>query len=66
MPTPSRLLLILVTVILVIIAVGAWELLRTSPPPLCVGLKCYEDRDCGKGCSCDLDPGEKLGTCVAK
>lgn len=36
---------------------------RGRKPP-CVGLRCYDDSDCGSKCRCRKDEGESLGTCV--
>ena len=34
--------------------------------PKCADLKCYDDSDCGKKCSCDRQAGSAIGNCVAK
>jgi hypothetical protein len=34
--------------------------------PKCTELKCYNDSDCGKKCSCDRPTGSAIGNRVAK
>jgi hypothetical protein len=63
----GRLLVIIVFLLLAIATfVVASRYGRKKELPVCAGLSCYEDSDCGSKCSCERAAGSKLGKCIAK
>jgi hypothetical protein len=76
--TLTHTVILIAVAVVALVAVKLWlsaGIEKTEQPPtqpearavpLCVGLSCNDDSDCGTKCRCEIPPGGALGKCVER